>query len=103
MRRWEVIASYITQHLPASKKTAKEVLAQAKTLQKDDSIQRRAANDSAFDRAMKTSTVKVAAAAVPKQEDPSMRYMCKFLHTDDTLYTSIFCSVLIVYLVCLIC
>ena len=82
--RWEVIASYITQHMPASKRSAKEVLAQAKTLQKDDTVQRRAANDSAFDRAMKTSTKGVVAAA--KQDDPSQRYMCKPLS-----HSAVFC------------
>jgi len=74
--RWAVIASYITQHLPSSKRTAKEVLAQAKNLQKDDTLQRKAANDSAFDRAMKTSA-KGSAADASKQDDPSQRYMCK--------------------------
>jgi len=74
--RWAVIASYITQHLPSSKRTAKEVLAQAKNLQKDDTLQRKAANDSAFDRAMKTSA-KGSAAEASKQDDPSQRYMCK--------------------------
>ena len=74
--RWEVIASYITQHLPSSKRTAREVLSQAKNLQKDDSFQRRAANEAAFERVMKTTTAKVAP---PKQDDPSQRYMCKSL------------------------
>lgn len=78
--RWEVVASYITQHLPSSKRTAREVLSQAKILQKDDSWQKRAVNESAFERAMKTSATKVApaAAATPKQEDPSQRYMCEY-------------------------
>ncbi|XP_067938121.1 dnaJ homolog subfamily C member 2-like [Watersipora subatra] len=73
--RWDVVASYITQHLPTSRRSAKEVLAQAKKLQKDDTLQRKAANDSAFDRAMNSSSTKATASALPRQDDPSQRYM----------------------------
>lgn len=78
--RWEVIASFITQHLPESRRSAKETLSQAKQLQKDDMFQKKAANESAFDRAMKTATAKAPAAATAKLDDPSQRYMCKSIH-----------------------
>ena len=32
--RWETVANFIKQHIPASKKIAKEVLAKAKDLQR---------------------------------------------------------------------
>ena len=75
--RWEVISNFLTQHLPESRRTAKEVLSQAKTLQKDDSIQRKYANESAFERTMKNVTSKGPPTSAAKMDDPSKRYMCE--------------------------
>ena len=36
--RWEVISNFIKQHVPNSNKTAKDVLAKAKELQKNGEI-----------------------------------------------------------------
>ncbi|KAI0219481.1 DnaJ-like subfamily C member 2 [Lamellibrachia satsuma] len=50
MARWETVASFITQHIPSSKRTAKEVLFKAKELQKNDGNLKEDANKKAFDR-----------------------------------------------------
>jgi len=38
--RWETVASFITQHVPSSKRTAKEVLFKAKDLQRNGGCRR---------------------------------------------------------------
>lgn len=82
LHRWEVIASFITQHLPESKRTAKEVLSHAKSLQKDDTIHRKHANESAFERTMKTVSSKGPPPSASKMDDPSQRYMCELFMED---------------------
>ncbi|KAL1450129.1 hypothetical protein WDU94_002580 [Cyamophila willieti] len=52
-QRWEVVANFITQHVPNSDKSAKQVLAKAKELQKNDfskSTLKEEANAKAFDK-----------------------------------------------------
>ena len=36
--RWETVANFITQHMPESKRSAKEVLTKAKNLQEGSNI-----------------------------------------------------------------
>ena len=48
-QRWEVIASFINQHVEGSKRTAKEVLAHAKDLQKSDQKLKQSANQNAYE------------------------------------------------------
>lgn len=77
--RWEAIASYITQHLPASTRSAKEVLAHAKALQKDDTHRQKVVNASAYELAMKPTASKGPASGLPQHDDPSQRFMCKLI------------------------
>ncbi|XP_043245194.1 dnaJ homolog subfamily C member 2-like [Amphibalanus amphitrite] len=54
-QRWEVIASFINQHVSGSKRTAKEVLAHAKDLQKSDQKLKQSANQNAYENFEKST------------------------------------------------
>lgn len=54
-RRWEVVASFINQHVEGAQRTAKEVLAHAKTLQKSDQSLKQSANKNAYENFEKSS------------------------------------------------
>ncbi|CAH1784542.1 unnamed protein product [Owenia fusiformis] len=55
VERWETIAGFLTQHMPSSNRSAKEVLFKAKSLQKMDSTKMKdAVNQKAFDRFSKS-------------------------------------------------
>ncbi|KAK2185793.1 hypothetical protein NP493_222g02007 [Ridgeia piscesae] len=69
MARWETVASFITQHVPSSKRTAKEVLFKAKDLQRNDGSLKEDANKKAFDKFAKEKK-----AAAVETSDISERY-----------------------------
>jgi len=54
-QRWEVIASFINQHVEGSARQAKEVLAHAKTLQKSDQQLKQSANQNAYENFERTA------------------------------------------------
>lgn len=54
-QRWEVIASFINQHVEGSKRTAKEVLAHAKDLQRSDQKLKQSANQNAYENFEKST------------------------------------------------
>lgn len=49
VQRWETVGNFITQHMPTSKRSAKEVLGKAKELQRMDPNMKAEANKKAFD------------------------------------------------------
>lgn len=55
--RWEVIASFIKQHVPESNKNAKDVLSMAKELQKNDLALKSQATEKAFEQFRKENKV----------------------------------------------
>ncbi|XP_048740508.2 dnaJ homolog subfamily C member 2-like isoform X2 [Ostrea edulis] len=71
--RWEVIASFIQQHVPNSNKNAKDVLSKTKELQKDDFFLKQNADKKAFEnfeKKLKTAHVQ----AKPKEGVVSERF-----------------------------
>ena len=72
--RWEVISNFIKQHVPESTKTAKEVLAKAKDLQKNDKFLKQDADKKAFEKFEAARVKADGATANPKEGVVSERF-----------------------------
>lgn len=73
--RWEVIASFIKQHVTTSNKNAKDVLGKAKDLQKNDSFLKQDADRKAFEKfEAQTKNKPSAHTAKPKEGVTSERF-----------------------------
>lgn len=71
--RWEVISNFIKQHVPESTKSARDVLAKAKELQKNDSALKEDASKKAFQNFEKEQK-KATSQANPKEGVVSERF-----------------------------
>ncbi|OWF43581.1 DnaJ-like subfamily C member 2 [Mizuhopecten yessoensis] len=72
--RWEVIASFIKQHVTTSNKTAKDVLGKAKNLQKNDAFLKQDADRKAFEKFEQQTAKPSAHNAKPKEGVTSERF-----------------------------
>lgn len=71
--RWEVVAAFLNQHGATSDRTAKEVLAKAKSLQKLDPQLKEEANRKAYEQHQKSLGAK-AEVAFKDESTPSQRF-----------------------------
>ncbi|XP_060064628.1 dnaJ homolog subfamily C member 2-like [Ylistrum balloti] len=72
--RWEVIASFIKQHVTASNKNARDVLGKAKDLQKNDTFLKQDADRKAFEKFEAQTAKPTAHTAKPKEGVTSERF-----------------------------
>lgn len=72
--RWEVISKFIKQHITDSNKGAKDVLAKAKDLQKNDFVLKMEADKKAFEKFENQQKSKVTCEAQPKEGVTSERF-----------------------------